>query len=47
MVVIFSMSNNKWLVYCGVTISMVFMHTIATFLGRISIYSRWSVSSGV
>lgn len=35
MVIIFSMSMNKCLVYAGSATTMVLMHTIATFLGMI------------
>ena len=47
MVIIFSMSMNKWMVYAGATITMVLMHTIATFLGRLAANFRWSLSAGV
>ena len=35
MVVIFSMTMNKCLVYAGSATTMVLMHTIATFVGKI------------
>lgn len=31
------MSMNRCLVYAGATITMVMMHTIATFLGKVSL----------
>ena len=40
MVIIFSMTMNRCLVYAGATTSMVLMHTIATFLGITNSHRR-------